>query len=119
MRKTTTAALGVAAALSLTPVVATPAEAHGAPAHQTVIAETPAPTPNNNDGNGNKGLNGLWGLLGLAGLLGLIPRRRKPEQPAQRPQAQMPQAQRPQAMDTTGAMSGSHEYQANATRNRG
>jgi len=81
MRKTT-AALGLAAALSLTPVVASPAEAHG-PAHRpAVVAETPAPNQNDNySSNGNKG---LWGLLGLVGLLGLIPRRHKQQQPEQK-----------------------------------
>lgn len=84
MRKTT-AALGLAAALSLTPVAAAPAAAHGAADRPAVVTQTPAPTPNqnNNHDNGNKGMNGLWGLFGLAGLLGLIPRRRKQQQPEQ------------------------------------
>jgi len=98
MRKTT-AALGLAAALSLTPVVASPAEAHGPANRPAVVAETPAPNQNNNDGgNGNKG---LWGLLGLVGLLGLIPRRHKQQQPEQRD------------FVSTGA----REYQGNQQRN--
>jgi MYXO-CTERM domain-containing protein len=103
MRKTT-AALGLAAALSLTPVVATPAEAHGRAARPAVVAETPAPEHDNYNSSGNKG---LWGLLGLVGLLGLIPRRRKPQQPAQRPHAS----------DTTRTTSGSQEYEGDLSRN--
>ena len=103
MRKTT-AVLGLAVALSLTPGVAVPAEAHGAPAHPTVLAQSPAPTQENSDGSGN---NGLWGLFGLAGLLGLIPRRRKPQQPAQTPRA----------TETTRTTSGSHDYQRDMAGN--
>jgi MYXO-CTERM domain-containing protein len=86
MRKTT-AALSLAAALSLTPVAAASAEAHGAAARPVAVEPTASPNQDNNDDSGNKGLNGLWGLLGLAGLLGLIPRRRKAQQPGQMPHA--------------------------------
>ncbi|WP_408635605.1 WGxxGxxG family protein [Phytohabitans suffuscus] len=74
------AVVSLAAALSLTPVAAAPAEAHEAAARPAAVEPTPAPNQDNNDGSGDKGLNGLWGLLGLAGLAGLVRRRPKVEQ---------------------------------------
>jgi MYXO-CTERM domain-containing protein len=84
MRKTT-AALSLAAALSLTPVAAAPAEAHEVAARSATVESTAAPNQDNNDDGDNKGMHGLWGLLGLAGLLGLMPRRRRAQQPGQTP----------------------------------